>query len=48
MYIKSKSRFYVNGFQHPKVSIPPNVFRGFKHLECLSKMAQTRFDNFDL
>ena len=48
MYIKSKSRFYINRFQHPKTLIPPNVFRAFKHLERLEKMAQTRFDIFDL
>ena len=48
MYIKSNSRFCINEFQHPKTPIPPNVYRGFKHLAHLRKMAQTRFDDFDL
>ena len=48
MYIKSNSRFCINDFQPPKAFIPPNVFGGLKHLMCLKKMAQTRFDNFNL
>lgn len=48
MYIKSYSRFCINEFQHPKNSISPNVYKGFKHLTHLRKMAQTRFDDFDL